>query len=104
MKNSACAEFELLAREYLTARPHLRHEWRRVSSWLWGDRSDLLIAPASAGGAEIFATLYDGSDQVTIGAAGDHEDFEDFGRGVTNRELAAEAFAYFRSLLRDHGH
>jgi hypothetical protein len=93
--------FENLARGFLSEHPEVRHEWRQVKSRWAGDRVDLVCG----GGApnEVFASLTDG--QIAVGlTSGVHQDFEDFGRGRPDEDVAREAFDYFVKLLRDHGY
>ncbi len=93
--------FESLARRFLSEHPEVRHEWREVKSRWVGDRVDLVCGAGAAN--EVFASLLDG--QIAVGlTSGVHQDFEDFGRGRTDEEVAREAFDYFLKLLRDHGH
>jgi hypothetical protein len=103
MADTSVAIFERLAREYLAARPDLRHEWRSIPSRWLGDRLDLVVAPRTETSLDVWATLRAG--QFAVGAGKDHhEDFEDFGRGVTDAQLAQEAFDYFVTLLHEHGY
>jgi hypothetical protein len=99
MATCVTAEFERLVRAFLADRPFVLHEWRRVASRLWGDRSDLVFPSAEPGGNEVFATLYDDDSQVTVGINDHHRTFEEFGRGLSEEEVAAEAFAYLLRLL-----
>ena len=63
------------------------------------DRSRL---PAGGAGAEIWASAYD--SQIAVGSGEHHTDFEHWGRGWTDREVAQEALDYIVSLLVQHGH
>jgi hypothetical protein len=93
--------FVQLANEFLAEHPAIAHEWRRVESYTYGTRLDLVCAPGSA--REVFARLF--GTQIAVGATShDHVDFEDFGRGLSDALLAAEAFACFRDLLVENGH
>jgi hypothetical protein len=93
--------FEGLARDFLASNTQVIYEWRLVPSKLGGERMDLVCAPGSD--HEVFATLTEG--QLTIGPTrGDHEDFEDFGRGLAPEVVAQEAFDSFVKLLRKYGH
>ena len=93
--------FERQARAFLGARPHIQHEWRDVTSGLTGDRRELVCAAGAAN--EIFASLSD--SQLTVGLThGDHDDFEDFGRGLSDEAVADEAFRHFVALLTSSGH
>jgi len=88
--------FESRARAFLASHPQIRHEWRDVTSRWWGSRRDLICAPGDSN--EIFASLT--RDQLTVGATrGDHEDFEDFGRGLSDDALADQAFGHFVDLI-----
>jgi hypothetical protein len=90
--------FESLARDFLVAHPEIQHEWREARS---GDRLDLICGVGTA--TEVFASLL--GYQIALGLTlGEHEDFEDFGRGLAEEEVAREAFARFTDLLRLHGH
>ncbi|MGZ5096089.1 MAG: hypothetical protein ACXWCH_33685 [Burkholderiales bacterium] len=91
--------FESLARPFLARNPSIRHEWRQIPNIVWGDRTDLICEPSTE--HEVWATLRDTA--ITIGTADDHVDFEDFGRGLSDEELAREAFAYFTGLLVKRG-
>jgi hypothetical protein len=103
MKATARGEFERLAKEFLTVHPELRHEWRPIASKAFGDRLDLVF-PGTGANAEVWATAY--TDQIAVGAGsdGDHNDFQDFGRGETPSQLAREGFNRLKALLRQHGH
>jgi hypothetical protein len=92
--------FESLAREWLARNPAIKHEWRPVKSRWWGNRLDLVCNPETEN--EVFATMHD-NGQIAVGDPSGHEDFENFGRGLSERAIAEEAFAYFRKLLADHG-
>lgn len=73
--------FEELAKAFLAIHPGIQHEWRDVPSWFWGARRDLICAPDQP--SEVFASLL--GHQIALGATGDdHEDFEDFGRGLSD--------------------
>ena len=92
--------FESLARSFLTEHPDVRHEWREVKDRFWGDRTDLVCGSGTPN--EVFASLL--GYQIAVGLTnGDHQDFEDFGRGLADSEVAREAFEYFVGLLRHHG-
>jgi hypothetical protein len=41
---------------------------------------------------------------IAVGAATVHEDFERFGRDVSETVVAREAFTHLVTLLREHGH
>jgi len=93
--------FERLARGFLATHPQIKHEWRPVAKW-HGTRTDLVCAPGLPN--EVFASLL--GHQIAVGAtaATDHEDFEDFGRSLSDDQVAQEAFDCFVALLREHGH
>jgi hypothetical protein len=43
--------------------------------------------------------------QLVVGLTkGEHHDFEDFGRDISDEDLAREAFDRLVALLREHGH
>jgi hypothetical protein len=90
-------EFESLARQFLAAHPHVRHEWRQIRGLFgWGiARTDLLCAPG--GGREVFASLRGG--QITVGSKSDDTDFESWARETSQAEVEREAFAFFVHLL-----
>ena len=92
-------EFEALARDFLSQHPEMRHEWRQVRD-AWGGRTDLICYRGEP--HEVFASLTE--TQITVGSATEETDFEDFGRGLTAAELAAEAFARFKNLLSHARH
>jgi len=93
--------FESLAKEFLAAHPEVGHEWREVRSRRDGDRTDLICGPGAAN--EVFASLL--GYQIALGLTkGEHQDFESFGRGITNEQVAKEAFERFAALLDEHGH
>ena len=93
-------EFEALARAFLSTRPEIPHEWRQIrDAWL-GGRTDLVCYPGEP--REVFASLTE--TQITVGANEEESDFEDFGRGLSSAQLAAEAFARFQHLLSEVGH
>ena len=91
-------EFEELASEFLAAHPEISHDWRQIRG-AWGGRTDLVCEPGSP--REVFASLTD--YQITVGADSGSTDFEDFGRGLSQREIAQEALSHFVSLLRERG-
>lgn len=91
-------EFETIAREFLTQHPEIKHEWKKISEFL-DSRTDLVCESRPNEG--VFATLR--SWQIVIGTENEDTDFEDFGRGLSDREVALEAFALFVDLLRRKG-
>jgi hypothetical protein len=92
--------FEELAVGFLSKHPGIQHEWRDVPSRFWSGRRDLICAPGQFN--EVFASLLD--RQIAVGAtAGEHEDFEDFGRGLSDTVIAREAFTRFVEILRETG-
>jgi hypothetical protein len=92
-------EFESLARSYLSQHPGIVHEWRPVKSALSGGRTDLICRAEN--GAEVFASLT--SDQITVGSGTESNDFEHFGRGLSDAAVAKEAFERFEQLLQRAG-
>jgi hypothetical protein len=93
--------FEDLARTFLAEHPEVRHEWRDVKSRLHGDRIDLICGVDAPN--EVFASLL--GYQIALGLTkGEHHDFESFGRGLTDEQVAREAFERFVALLDRHGH
>ena len=95
-------EFERLANEFLAKHPDVPHEWRQGNSLLtrW---TSLICGRGQAN--EVFASLNRGG-QIAVGVTNneDHQDFEDWGRPVTEEQVAREAFDHFVELLRAHGH
>jgi hypothetical protein len=102
MKRSTLdSTFEELAVAFLAQHPDLRHEWRDVASWIGSYRRDLVCAPGQPN--EVFASLK--GTQIAVGpTVGEHEDFEDFGRGLSDEDVAREAFARFVEILTETGH
>jgi len=94
--------FEHLAREFLARHPSLRHEWRDVRSRWQGDRRDLVFQPHTPQSPEVFASLNDG--QITVGAGQSHDDFEDFGRGLSDEQVAQLAFNRLVELLKENAY
>jgi hypothetical protein len=93
-------EFEAIAKAYLAEHSGIHHEWRPIRDAWSGGRTDLICEPGSAN--EVWASLRNG--QIAVGATGiEHTDFEDFGRDLTDRDLAAEAFGHFVRLLKLKG-
>lgn len=94
--------FERLARAFLDEHLHVPREWRNVKAWGVG-RTDLICGAGTRD--EVFASFNRGG-QIAVGvtAAGGHEDFDDFGRGRSDEEIAQEAFDHFVDLLVAHGH
>ena len=93
--------FERLAKAFLAEHPQVRHEWRHIKTPLAGDRIDLICGVGSR--EEVFASLL--GHQIALGVtAGEHEDFEDFGRGLSDAEVAGEAFERFVEVLGQNGH
>ena len=80
--------------------PSIRHEWRPVRSRWAGDRLDLVCNPGSSD--EVWASIRDGT--IAVGAGEDHEDFEGFGRDLSEAAVAHQAFTHLLTLLREHGH
>jgi hypothetical protein len=95
--------FERLVREFLSAHPDLRHEWRQVPSWLAGDRLDLIFTPPAPDVPEVWATVREWT--IAVGAGPDyHQDFEDFGRGYSDEAIAREAYDHLLALLAAHAY
>jgi hypothetical protein len=77
-------EFETLVRKFLEEHPEIPHSWRHIRG-RWGDsRTDVVCWPQT--GYEVFATLR--RYQIAVGTGDSHADFEDFGRGLTDEQLA----------------
>ena len=102
MADPLCSAFERLAREFLANHDSLRHEWREVRSVWWGNRRDLVFQPHTAKIPEVFASLNEG--QIAVGAGASHQDFEDFGRGLSDEQVARQALERTVELLREHGY
>ena len=100
MNGTVDSAFEQLVQPFLAAHPELRCEWRAVRSRLAGDRRDLVCAEGTS--REVFATLQPSA--AVIGTPDFHEDYQDFGIGQSDAELAREAFERFVELLRERGH
>jgi len=91
-------EFEAVGRKFLAEHPEIRHEWRQISEFA-DSRTDLVCEPGSD--HEVFATLR--SWQIVIGTKNEDTDFEDFGRGLSDKAIALEAFEHFVALLKRNG-
>ena len=102
MANPLASAFEALARELLEEHPSLRHEWREVDSRWWGGRLDLVFPPPSPEIPEVFASL--APAQIAVGAGEQHEDFENFGRRLTDEQVARLALERLVELLMEHGY
>jgi len=101
MKSNLDQAFESLAKAFLCRHPEVRHEWREIKSWFWGDRIDLVCGAGASN--EVFATLH--GYQIAVGLTkGHHDEFEDFGRRLSDEAIAAEAFGRLVELLAEHGH
>ena len=100
MNVSLRAEFEDLARAFLARHPTLRYEWHARTGVGLGVRTDLVF-PVAGERTEIWASAYDA--QIAVGSGEHHTDFEDWGRGWTDREVAQEALDYMVSLLLQNG-
>lgn len=94
--------FESLASPFLSRHPEISHEWRQVKDPVWGgDRTDLVCGIGTPN--EVYASLL--GYQIAVGVTnGDHRDFENYGRGLADKDLAKEAFDRLAELLRLHGH
>ena len=91
-------EFERMAREYLAQHPDIPHMRREIQD-ASGGRTDLVFWPGTS--LEVFASLTE--SQITVGGGNTAEDFESFGRGLSDKELAREAWALLESLIRRRG-
>ena len=96
------SEFEVLVREFLEAHPTLRHEWKTQHSWLFGPTREVTILPSSPEVPEVWAS--ESGAQIAVGVGDEHTDFEDFGRGLTDAQVAQEALNHFAELLHEHGY
>lgn len=92
-------EFETLARKFFEEHPQIPHSWRHIRGRCGDSRTDVVCWPDTS--YEVFATLRD--YQIAVGTAGSHTDFEDFGRDLTDEQLAREAFSHFLDLIRQIG-
>jgi hypothetical protein len=93
--------FESLATHFLSRHPEIPHEWRRVKDPVWGERTDLVCGIGTPN--EVYASLL--GYQIAVGAtSGDHHDFEDYGRGLSDSDVAKQAFDRLTELLRLQGH
>ena len=92
-------EFEQLATSYLSVHPDIAHEWHRIEDRWSGDRTDLVCAPGTDN--EVYATLREGA--IAVGSNEIHTDFENFGRGITQTEIAEAALQHLIGLLAKHG-
>ena len=100
MKSTPDDAFQSLAKTFFLDHPEIAHEWRTVKSRLSGDRLDLVCAPGAAN--EVYASLLGG--QIAVGDRADHTDFADFGHGLSDEDIARDAFNDLIELLRRHGH
>ena len=92
--------FRELVTPVLDRHPDIAYEWRDIRSWWWGNRIDLVCGVGSA--HEVYASLSDG--QITVGiVGGEHDDFEDFGRGLSDQAIAQEALVRFLGVLAENG-
>ena len=87
-------QFEILARDFLSRHPGVPHSWRDIRD-VAGGRTDLVCWPDTE--SEVFASLTD--CQITVGTSEGAEDFESFGRDMTDEDLAREAMAALESLI-----
>jgi len=90
--------FAKMAREYFAQHTGVPHTWREVHD-ASGGRTDLVCWPDTSD--EVFASLTD--YQITVGSRDSAEDFEKFGRSLSDEELAREAWARFISLVAERG-
>jgi len=93
-RGSTHAEFERLVRQFLATHPQIGHEWHRVDSVLTGGRTELTC---TIGNLEVPVTLRD--YQIVVGDT----DFEDFGTGKSEAEIANDALAFLISSLQASG-
>jgi hypothetical protein len=87
---------------FLNENPALRCERKEIGSRLWGARYDYLFRRTSEGVCEVWATVHENQDQISVGIGGRHMDFEAFGRPISNADLAQEAFTYLVSALNEN--
>ena len=92
-------EFRRLFGAVAVRNPALVHEWRDKSSSTWGRRLDLVCAAGTP--SEVYATVFESS--VAVGDATGHTDVEDFGRGLSDGEIAQEATSLLEAKLEEHG-
>jgi hypothetical protein len=71
-----------------------------VRSRLTGDRRDLVCDPGTS--RQVFVTVRAG--EAVVGTTDFHDDYQDFGTGQSDADIAREAFARFVELLRENGH
>jgi hypothetical protein len=100
MKSTPDGAFESLAKAFFLDHPEIAHEWRAVKGRVSGDRLDLVCAPGSSN--EVYASLLGG--QIAVGDRTDHNDFADFGHGLSDEAIAQDAFNDLVELLRSNGH
>ena len=82
-----------------------RTSGRDVHSRWWGDRRDLICGPGTA--REVYASLL--GRQIAVGRTVNgkseiDEDFEDFGKGLSDEVIARQAFEFFLKLLAEAGY
>jgi hypothetical protein len=93
--------FESLATPFLSRHPEIFHEWRQVKDPVWGDRIDLVCGNGTAN--EVYASLL--GYQIAVGVTnGDHRDFEDYGRGLSDNDVAKQAFGRLVELFGLYGY
>lgn len=92
-------EFRRLFGALAERTPALRFEWRDKSNLVSGSRLDLVCAADTP--AEVFASILGAS--IAVGDLSDHADVEDFGRDLSDDELADEAFRLLEQKLESHG-
>jgi hypothetical protein len=71
-----------------------------VHDWLTGQRRDLVCVEGTP--REVFVTIR--PDNAVVGTPQFHDDYQDFGEGRSDAELARAAFDRFVELLRERGH
>ena len=86
--------FVKIARDYFSLHPEISHDWREIRD-IAGGRTDLVCWPDTP--HEVFASLTE--HQITIGNNNTDQDFESFGRNVSDIDLANEAWKYFEELI-----
>lgn len=91
---STHVQFESLARDFLAQHPDVPHSWRQIHDPA-GGRTDLICWPETH--AEVFASLTD--YQITVSTRESEDDFETFGRDMSDEDLAREAMARLELII-----
>ena len=94
LSSSTHKQFEILARDFLSRHQSVPHSWREVRD-VAGGRTDLVCWPDTE--SEVFASMTD--YQITVGTRKNAEDFETFGRDMTDDDLARVALDALKSLI-----